>query len=104
MKNKIWATLLMMIFSLSSVTAYSQAEPAGAAGGITTGTAVAIGIVGAALLVALGDSSSSAAAGVSAVAVPAVVAGSTPAATTTTGTTATSATTTTATSTTTTSN
>jgi hypothetical protein len=64
MKNKLYTLMLSVIIGLSPVTGFTQSESAGAAGGVSAGTAVAIGIVGAALLVALSDSSSSAAAGV----------------------------------------
>jgi hypothetical protein len=62
MKNKIIsviATIILITSPLSGLNAQQEA-----AGGISAGTAVAIGIVGAALLVALSDSSSSAAAGI----------------------------------------
>ena len=110
MNKKIIALLVSLFMTVSPVSIVSAQSEGAAAGGITAGTAVAIGIVGAALLVALGDSSNSAAAGVAAVAVtPAATtpAATTPAATTTTTTTTTTdtdtaTTTTTATSTTTT--
>mgnify|MGYP000718220596 CR=1 FL=1 len=61
MKNKfiaMVATLVLAFGPISNVNAQSS----GASGGMSVGTAVAIGVVGAALLVALGDSSSSSAA------------------------------------------
>ena len=64
MKNLKAVVLLMVMLVSAPISGYSQSQPAGAAGGMSVGTAVAIGVVGAALLVALGDSSSSAAAGV----------------------------------------
>ena len=84
MKNKLYTLILSVIIGLSPVTGFTQSESAGAAGGVSAGTAVAIGIVGAALLIALSDSSSSAAAGVAAVASDAAAASDTAAATTTT--------------------
>lgn len=55
----------MVMFIAAPISGYSQSQASGgAAGGMSVGTAVAIGVVGAALLVALGDSSSSAPAGV----------------------------------------
>tara|TARA_B110000008_G_C16930310_1_gene548419 strand:- start:210 stop:539 length:330 start_codon:yes stop_codon:yes gene_type:complete len=64
----IVATIISIMLSVSPITSLhaQSAESSGAAGGISAGTAVAIGIVGAALLIALGDSSSSAAQGVTA--------------------------------------
>lgn len=67
MKNKLSVIILTAILGISPLTVNSQTSAA--AGGMSVGTAVAIGVVGAALLVALGDSSSSA---------PAAVAGATP--------------------------
>lgn len=62
MKKKLSIMILTAMLSLSPMTGYSQ--QGSAAGGMSVGTAVAIGVVGAALLVALGDSSSSAPAAV----------------------------------------
>tara|TARA_B100000902_G_scaffold107412_1_gene109248 strand:- start:8506 stop:8781 length:276 start_codon:yes stop_codon:yes gene_type:complete len=58
----------MIALAGAPLTSYGQPQAAGtaAAGGMSVGTAVAIGVVGAALLVALGDSSSSAPAAVAA--------------------------------------
>ena len=67
MKNKILATVVSILIAVSPVGVNAQQGSAGSAsGGMSVGTAVAIGVVGAALLVALGDSSSSAPAAVSA--------------------------------------
>ena len=60
MKNKIIAVLASLIIAFSPMSTINAQSSAGAAGGMSVGTAVAIGVVGAALLVALGDSSSSA--------------------------------------------
>ena len=65
MKNKIIAVLASLIIALSPMsTVNAQSSSGSAAGGMSVGTAIAIGVVGAALLVALGDSSSSAPAAV----------------------------------------
>ena len=77
MKNKLIAVIASLILGFGTAS-HVNAQSSEAAGGMSVGTAVAIGVVGAALLVALGDSSSSAPA---AVAAPAAT---TPAATTTT--------------------
>ena len=66
MKNVKAIVLLMVMLIAAPISGYSQQQAGGAAGGMSVGTAVAIGVVGAALLVALGDSSSSAPAGVAA--------------------------------------
>ncbi len=96
MKNKLSIIILTAILGLSPMTGYSQQGSAGAAGGMSVGTAVAIGVVGAALLVALGDSSSSAPAAVpAATSSAATSASSTTAVSQTTTTTTTAATTTT---------
>ena len=60
MKN-FKAILLTVMLISAPISGYTQSESSGsaAAGGMSVGTAVAIGVVGAALLVALGDSSSS---------------------------------------------
>lgn len=60
MKNIKAIILLMVMLIAAPISGYSQSQSGGAAGGMSVGTAVAIGVVGAALLVALGDSSSSA--------------------------------------------
>ena len=67
MKNMKAIILIMIALAGAPLSGYSQSQAsAGAAGGMAGGTAVAIGVVGAALLVALGDSSRSAPAAVSA--------------------------------------
>ena len=58
MKNKFVSVILSIMLMSASTSAYPHTGAA-AAGGISAGTAIAIGVVGAALLVALGDSSSS---------------------------------------------
>tara|TARA_B100001123_G_C15289684_1_gene1017011 strand:- start:86 stop:358 length:273 start_codon:yes stop_codon:yes gene_type:complete len=63
MRNKIIAIFASLLLAASPVTTVNG-QTSGAAGGMSVGTAVAIGVVGAALLVALGDSSSSAPAAV----------------------------------------
>jgi len=67
MRNIIISAIASLVLATAPV-ALSNAQGTSAAGGMSVGTAVAIGVVGAALLVALGDSSSSAAAGVAAAA------------------------------------
>ncbi len=66
MKNKLLVILATGLLSLGSASNINAQQGSTAAGGMSVGTAVAIGVVGAALLVALGDSSSSAPAAVSA--------------------------------------
>ena len=70
MKSKLIATIITVFLAMSPVAHVNaqQGSAGSAAGGMSVGTAVAIGVVGAALLVALGDSSSSAPAAVSAAA------------------------------------
>ena len=56
MKNKILATVVSILIAVSPVGVNAQQGSAGSAsGGMSVGTAVAIGVVGAALLVALGE-------------------------------------------------
>ena len=101
MKNKILATVVSILIAVSPVGVNAQQGSAGSAsGGMSVGTAVAIGVVGAALLVALGDSSSSAPAAVSASAASSSSSASTSASTATTVSTATTTSTTAATATT----
>ena len=67
MKNKFLVAVISLVLTMApivGVNAQTEASAGSAAGGLSVGTAVAIGIVGAALLVALSDSSSPAAAGV----------------------------------------
>ena len=66
MKKKIAAMFITLLISIAPVTSSYSQQGSTAAGGISPGTAIAIGVVGAALLVALGDSSSSAPAAVAA--------------------------------------
>ena len=63
MKN--FKTIILIMITLAGAPLTSHGQAGSAAGGMSVGTAVAIGVVGAALLVALGDSSSSAPAAVS---------------------------------------
>lgn len=58
MKN--FKTIILVMIALAGAPLTSHGQAGSAAGGMSVGTAVAIGVVGAALLVALGDSSSSA--------------------------------------------
>ena len=53
-------TIILIMITLAGAPLTSHGQESSAAGGMSVGTAVAIGVVGAALLVALGDSSSSA--------------------------------------------
>ena len=62
MKN--FKTIIVVMIALAGAPLTSHGQAGSAAGGMSVGTAVAIGVVGAALLVALGDSSSSAPAAV----------------------------------------
>ena len=64
MKN--FKKIILVMIALAGAPLTSHGQAGSAAGGMSVGTAVAIGVVGAALLVALGDSSSSAPAAVSA--------------------------------------
>tara|TARA_Y100000590_G_scaffold463007_1_gene628629 strand:- start:915 stop:1196 length:282 start_codon:yes stop_codon:yes gene_type:complete len=57
MKN--FKTVILVMIALAGAPLTSHGQAGSAAGGMSVGTAVAIGVVGAALLVALGDSSSS---------------------------------------------
>ena len=66
MKN--FKTIIVVMIALAGAPLTSHGQAGSAAGGMSVGTAVAIGVVGAALLVALGDSSSSAPAAVAAAA------------------------------------
>ena len=58
MKN--FKAIILVMIALAGAPLTSHGQAGSAAGGMSVGTAVAIGVVGAALLVALGDSSSSA--------------------------------------------
>lgn len=90
MKKRIVAVLASLLITFGSIAnVNAQSSNSGASGGMSVGTAVAIGVVGAALLVALGDSSSSAPAAVSVVDDAGEGASNTPVAETTTGTTGT---------------
>jgi hypothetical protein len=66
MKNKLLVILATGLLAFGSASNINAQQGSAAAGGMSVGTAVAIGVVGAALLVALGDSSSSAPAAVAA--------------------------------------
>tara|TARA_B100000214_G_C23806206_1_gene552766 strand:+ start:62 stop:343 length:282 start_codon:yes stop_codon:yes gene_type:complete len=78
MKNRIVAIVLTIMIAASPVSSLNaQSSSSTAAGGMSVGTAVAIGVVGAALLVALGDSSSSAPSAVTAATSGASTSGST---------------------------
>ena len=57
MKN--FKAIILVMIALAGAPLTSHGQAGSAAGGMSVGTAVAIGVVGAALLVALGDSSSS---------------------------------------------